>query len=105
MDWMVVKVVVRERTEGAGEEKVLSSPRRDSIPPWAVRLVPARDEAPCDGAMRDLEVSFSVDIVGAMDRPPAVGGARPSSSIDERREVPRASEVALVLVLLAVETE
>jgi len=26
-DWIVVRVVVRERTEGAGEEKVLSAPQ------------------------------------------------------------------------------
>jgi hypothetical protein len=105
MDCIVVKVVARERTEGAGDEKVLSPPLRNSIPPFAVRLVPVRDEAPCDGAV-DLEVSFSVDIVGAMDLPPAVGGARRSpSSIDERAELSRAREVALVLVLLAVEAE
>lgn len=105
IDWMVVKVVARERTEGAGDEKVLSPPRRNSIPPFAVRLVPVRDEAPCDGAV-DLEVSFSVDMVGAMDLPPAVGGARRSpASIDERPELSRAREVALVLVLLVVETE
>lgn len=105
MDWMVVRVVVRERTEGAGDEKVLSPPLRNSIPPFAVRLVPVRDEAPCDGAV-DLEVSFSVDMVGATDLPPAVGGARRSpSSIDEEAELSRARDVALVLVLLAVETE
>lgn len=48
-EWMVVRVVVRERTDGAGDEKVLSPPRRDSMPPM-VRLVPATDEAPWDGA-------------------------------------------------------
>lgn len=104
MDWMVVKVVARERTEGAGDEKVLSPPRRNSTPPFAVRVVPVTEEAPCDGAV-DLEVSFSVDMVGAMDRPPAVGGARMSSVIDERQEVPGARDVPLVLVLLALEAE
>ena len=105
IDWIVVRVVARERTEGAGDEKVLSLPRRNSTPPFAVRLVPAMEEAPCDGAV-DLDVSFSVDMVGAMDLPPAVGGARrSSSSIDERRESPRARDVALVLVLLDVDSE
>lgn len=102
---MVVRVVVRERTECAGEEKVLSPPRRDSMPPFAVRLVPASDEAPREGAVMDREVSFSVDIVGATDLPPAVGGVSPSVSIDERKELSRAREVALVLVLLAVDME
>lgn len=74
MDWMVVNVVASERTEGAGEEKVLSPPLGNSVPPFTVRLVPVMDEAPCEAAV-DLEVSFSVDMVGAMDLPPAVGGA------------------------------
>ena len=39
---IVVRVVVRERTDGAGEEKQLSPPRR----PLAVRLVPVTDDAP-----------------------------------------------------------
>jgi hypothetical protein len=105
MDWMVVKVVASERTEGAGDEKVLSPPRRNSFPILAVRLVPVTDEAPCEGAV-DLAVSFSVDMVGAIDRPPAVGGARRSpSSIDDRAALSRARDVVLVLPLLAVETE
>ena len=45
IDWIVVRVVVRDRTEGAGEEKVLSPPLRDSKPPFAVRLVPVTDDA------------------------------------------------------------
>lgn len=97
-DWMVVRVVVRERTEGAGEEKVLSPPRRDSRPPWAVRLVPARDEAPCDRAVIDREPSWSVDLV------PPVGGARPSS--EERVELSASCDIALdLLVLRAVDNE
>lgn len=50
MDWIVVSVVVRDRTEGAGDENVLSPPLRDSNAPLAVRLVPATDEAIWDGA-------------------------------------------------------
>jgi hypothetical protein len=46
MDWIVVKVVAKERTEGAGLENVLSPPRRESSPPPTVRLVPARELAP-----------------------------------------------------------
>lgn len=46
IDCIVVSVVVSERTDGAGDEKVLSPPRRESSPPPAVLLVPARDEAP-----------------------------------------------------------
>jgi hypothetical protein len=74
MDWIVVRVVVSERIEGEGEEKVLSPPRRDSKPPFAVRLVPASDEAPWDGAVMERDVSWSVETVGAMDLPPVVGG-------------------------------
>ena len=56
-DWIVVRVVVRDRTEGAGEENVLSPPLLDSWPPPMVRAVPVREDAPCDGAAIDLEVS------------------------------------------------
>lgn len=47
---MVVSVVVKDRTDGAGEENVLSSPLRESKGPPAVRLVPATDDVICDGA-------------------------------------------------------
>lgn len=57
MDCMVVSVVVSDRTEGAGEENVLSPPRRESTPPLAVRLVPATDEAPWDGAAIECAIS------------------------------------------------
>lgn len=70
---MVVRVVVNERTEGAGDEKVLSPPFLESSPPLAVRLVPATDEAMCEGALIDNEASCSVETVGAVDR----GGAMP----------------------------
>lgn len=78
IDWIVVSVVVRERTEGAGEEKVLSAPLRDSSPPLAVRLVPATDDAPWDGAVIDRAISWSVETVGAADLAPPVASARPS---------------------------
>ena len=102
---MVVSVVVRDRTDGAGEEKVLSPPRRESNPPPAVLLVPASDEAPCEGAVIEWDASWSVDTVGAMDRAPAVGGGRPS--VDDRSERRLASsDVSLdVLALRAVEYE
>ena len=63
---IVVRVVVRERTEGAGDEKVLSPPRRP-----AVRLVPAREGAPWEGAR--------------MERPQVVGGG--CSSLERRTEL------------------
>ena len=44
-DWIVVKVVVKDRTDGAGLEKVLSPPRLDSTPPAIVRCVPAMELA------------------------------------------------------------
>lgn len=76
MDCIVVKVVVKERTEGAGLEKVLSPPRRDSTPPPRVRLVPVKELAPWLGAVIDRAVSLSVETVPAMLLPPAVGGAK-----------------------------
>lgn len=97
-------MVVRERTDGAGDENVLSPPRRDSMPPFAVRLVPAREDAPCDAAVTDREVSWSVDIVGAMDR--EVGGDRPSTSMEDRRDPSWSRDAVVdVVALLAVETE
>ena len=104
-DCIVVRVVVSERTDGAGDEKVLSPPRRDSKPPFAVRLVPARDDAPCDTAVMDREVyvSWSVETVGAIDRPPVVGGGRPS--VDSRGDSLLPREVTLDdLALRPVET-
>lgn len=98
IDCMVVRVVVRDRTEGAGDEKVLSPPRRDSTPPWAVRLVPARDDAPWDRAVMDREPSRSADLA------PAVGGGR--SSTEELKETARSWDMVLdLLVLRAVENE
>jgi hypothetical protein len=80
-DWIVVRVVVRERTEGAGEEKVLSPPRRESCAP-IVRAVPVTEEAPWDRAAMDREVSWSVETVRVTDLAPDVWGTRLSA--DER---------------------
>lgn len=79
MDCIVVKVVVKEPTEGAGLEKVLSPPRLDSTPPPTVRLVPVTELAPWLGALMDRAVSFSVERVPAMLLPPVVGGAKSST--------------------------
>jgi hypothetical protein len=55
----VVRVVAKERTDGAGEEKVLSLPPSVLA---AVALVPAPD-----GAASDMIVSALVARVGALD--------------------------------------
>jgi len=57
MDCIVVSVVVRDRTDGAGEENVLSPPLLDSCPPPAVLLVPATEDAPWETPAIDLDVS------------------------------------------------
>lgn len=62
----MVKVVVRDRTEGAGEENVLSLPPSVFA---AVPLVPAFENAASDAA-----VSPFVDTVGAADFIPLGGG-------------------------------
>lgn len=80
---MVVKVVVKERTEGAGDENVLSGPCPVLCTP-AVADVPAPDEAPCDCAASEWARSGSVDTVGAIDLFPTVVGGRPS--IDELKD-------------------
>lgn len=59
IDWTVVSVVAMLRTEGAGEENVLSRP--PSVR-GAVALVPAPD-----GASSDSAVSACVASVGALD--------------------------------------
>jgi len=95
-DCIVVRVVVRERTEGAGDEKVLS-------PASAVRLVPAIVDGRCEGAAIEREVS-SVKTVGAIDRSPLVGGG--ISSIDTLTEPSRPEDVRLDdIPLRPVETE
>jgi len=66
-DWMVVRVVVRERTEGAGEENVLPSPPVRPLElraPPTVTVVPAFESAV---AVSELTVSVVVETVGAAD--------------------------------------
>ena len=92
-DCIVVSVVVRDRTDGAGDENVLSPPLRESTPQPTVRLVPATDDVPCEGAIIECDVSCSVEIVGATDRPPKVGGAWPSE--ETRMDSFRAEDVML----------
>lgn len=79
----MVRVVVRERTDGAGDEKVLSPPLRESRPPLMVRLVPAIEDSRFERAVVERAVC-SVEMVGAMDRPPVVVGAWPS--VDSRAD-------------------
>ena len=82
-EWIVVRVVVKDRTDGAGEENVLSAPRVELMPP-AVAFVACPDEGVCEGATSERAVSGSVDIVGAVDLLPIVGGA--CSSSEERKD-------------------
>lgn len=100
----MVRVVVRDRTEGAGEENVLS-PLRESRPPPAVRLVPVTDEAMCEGAWMEWVASWSVDMVGAADMPPAVGGAVSSADVPPEELLLRANEGSESLALWAVVKE
>jgi hypothetical protein len=62
---MVVRVVVRERREGAGEEKVLEAPRVVLGP--MVVVVPSPEEAAWDGAATERAASRSVDTVAAVE--------------------------------------
>jgi hypothetical protein len=78
-DCMVVRVVVIDRTDGAGEENVLSAPRPEAPYP-IVAFVPSPEDGACDGATPPA----SVDIVAAIDLFPIVGGGRPSS--DDRTD-------------------
>lgn len=81
---MVVRVVVRDLTDGAGDENVLSAPLPVVlIPPPVVAIVPSPEEAQCDLAASECGTSCSVDKVGATDLFPSVG-ARPSR--EERKE-------------------
>ncbi len=53
---MVVRVVVKDRTEGAGDEKVLSPPLLESKLP-AVRLVPATEDSMLEEACKECVAS------------------------------------------------
>lgn len=64
-DCIVVSVVVKDRTDGAGEENVLPSP--PPLPP-ALNVPPTVPVVPVfDGAVSELTVSGFVDKVGAVD--------------------------------------
>lgn len=72
-----MRVVVKDRTDGAGEENVLSFPRPELTPHPTVVFVPLPDDAAWDCAAS--ECATSVDIVAAIDLLPIVGGGSPSS--------------------------
>ena len=70
-------MVVIERTDGDGDEKVLPSPPPTPLelnPPPIVPAVPA-----FDWTASEFIVSGFVEIVGAIDLVPIVGGAWPSA--------------------------
>lgn len=76
VDWIVVRVVVSERTEGVGDEKVLPSP-----PPLLFELrapLTVATVSAFEYAVSELMVSGFVDMVGAVDLLPMVGGGCPS---------------------------
>ena len=81
---MVVRVVVSERTDGAGDENVLSAPRAELTPPPTV-VFPFSDD------------------VAAVDLLPMVGGGRPSS--ERLIEFRRLSEDKLALPVGTVEND
>ena len=69
---IVVKVVVKDLTDGAGEEKVLPSP--PSLPA-VLKAPPTVAEVPAlEGALSESTVSGFVESVGAVDLLLIVGG-------------------------------
>ena len=65
----MVRVVVKERTDGAGDENVLPSPPPTQLnPPPVVAIVPALEFAASESV-----VSPFVDRVGAVDFTPVIG--------------------------------
>lgn len=96
----VVRVVVKERRDGAGEEKVLSAPLLMLGPPM-VGVVPSADDAACDCAATERAASRSVDTVGAFDLYPTVWDGR--SSIDDPNDgSPLPLEEALAVRLVGM---
>lgn len=70
-----MSVVVSDRTEGAGEEKVLPPPPWELIAPPAVMFVPAADDsATAECAASEWLVPWSVATVGAVERGAVNGG-------------------------------
>lgn len=92
-EWIVVRVVVSDLREGAGDENVLSAPLPELTPHPAVADVPCPDEGAFDGAASDCAPSGSVDIVAAVDLFPIVGGGRPSD--EDRRDCLRLTDEVL----------
>ncbi len=56
-DCIVMRVVVSDRTECAGEEKVLSAPLPELTPHPAVVFVPCPDDGACEGAASECAAS------------------------------------------------
>lgn len=99
---IVVSVVVRDRTDGAGDEKVLS-PWPEPTPPPTVADVSTADGASSEGGVS--ECGPSVDIVGAADLFPMVGGCCPSSDMLAEGLLPRSDSVLIELPVGTVEKE
>ena len=77
---------MRERTDGAGEEKVLPPPPPCELiaPPTVTFVSAADDSAFPECAVSECIVPGSVVTVGALERGPVIGGDW--SSVDERSE-------------------
>lgn len=67
-----------DRTDGAGDENVLSGPRPELTPQPTVAFVASPDDGACEAATSECATSGSVDKVGAVDLLPIVGAGRPS---------------------------
>lgn len=103
VDWMVVSVVVKERSEWLGDENVLlPAPSFELKPPTAVLLVPAFD---CPAS--ELMVPALVATVGAADLLLATGGLRSSPAPSSTAKLFRALDVGVIescpLALLAID--
>ena len=76
VDCTVVKVVARDRTDGAGDENVLPAPPWELMAPPAVLLVLAADEsALVDRAVSEWVFSGSAKTADAPDFPVRAAGA------------------------------
>ena len=103
VDWIVVRVVVRECSEWFGDENVLlPAPSFELTPPPTVLLVPAFD---CPAS--ELMVPVLVATVGAADRLLDTGGLRSSPAPSSVVKLLRALDVGVIescpLALLAMD--
>lgn len=73
---------------------MLSAPLPELTPHPTVAFVPWPDDGACDGAASECAPSGSVDVVGAVDLFPIVGGGSPSK--EERNECLRSTEDVLI---------